>query len=268
MEILIIGITYNSDEALSDYLDSIETALQHCNDVVVDFVVGDNGDKPFHLKHQKYSFSISIQKFDNIGYLGAAQKILKNTEITSYDYVIISNVDLLLAPNFLKTLSQIKVNQNIGWITPFIWSKYEKRNRNPFLTKRNSKFKLKILRMMYKFPIFHKLYTHSFYKRKAHISNRNIDDNCSSIIYAGHGSIFIFTKEFIEKTRDYFNYPIFLYGEECFAAELCLANDLQVLYLPKLKVESIDHVSTGQMKSKAYYQCNHDAMDYILKNFY
>jgi len=55
-------------------------------------------------------------------------------------------------------------------------------------------------------------------------------------IYAGHGSIMIFTKAFMMKNLD-LEFPAFMYGEEIFFAELVRLSHLETIYVPNIYVE-------------------------------
>lgn len=250
-----------------EYLKSIEGALDNCDNVDLTIAIGDNGNDRFELGNIKSNCNISIYQFDNIGYLGAAFKILNNLKYSIFDFVIISNVDVYLDKQFLFNLKREKVGNTIGWICPKIWSETEHRNRNPFLYSRNSRLKINFLRLLYHYPLLHKIYTETIYKRKKY-SFLRIEEDSQKQIYAGHGSIFILTKYFLQNVKETFHYPIFLYGEECYFAELCRFYHMKVVYCPTLKVTTRDHVSTSKMLAKHYYTCNYEAMTYLLKKFY
>ena len=60
-------------------------------------------------------------------------------DLSIYDYVAISNVDLLLKDDFLTQLSNLYVDKDIAWLAPKIWSNKEYRDRNPKIINRYSK---------------------------------------------------------------------------------------------------------------------------------
>ena len=64
------------------------------------------------------------------------------------------------------------------------------------------------------------------------------------------------------------DYPCFLFGEEIYLAEHLRKRGLKTYYDPNLKVYDSDHVSTGKMKSKAYYQYNYKSIDMLLKEYF
>ena len=115
---------------------------------------------------------------------------------------------------------------------------------------------------MYKFPILFYLYTATAYKRKKLAPHYDEMD-----IYAGHGSFMLLTRSFFRK-YDKIEYPIFLFGEELYLAELVRKEGMRVRYMPNLKVEDNEHVSTSKMKKKFYFKCNTESIKYILETFY
>lgn len=262
MRILIVAISYNSNEALNRYLNSIEIAMENNSDIQLKIVIGDHSESnPFYLSKDPM-FDCKVVRQENIGYLGGAAKLLTQEDVLDNDYVIISNVDVELAEDFFTQLKNKKYDCKIGWIAPMIWSTTEQRNRNPFIVKRYPLCKLRILRFLYKVYFLHKLYTMTLYKRK-----KNQIVNTAKYIYAGHGSFIILTKSFFQKISS-IDYPMFLYGEELYLAELISQNSLEVYYDESLKIKTEDHVSTGKMKSKFYYECNYRSLTYIINRFY
>ena len=80
-------------------------------------------------------------------------------------------------------------------------------------------------------------------------------------------SFIILTKAFFQNYSN-IAYPMFLYGEEIYLAELIREKFLLVYYDKDIGVKTIDHVSTGKMKSKFYYECNYKSLVYLIDKFY
>ncbi len=59
-------------------------------------------------------------------------------QISEFDFVILSNVDLTLEKNFFNNLLKLSVEKSIGWIAPRILSEKENRDRNPKILTRPS----------------------------------------------------------------------------------------------------------------------------------
>ena len=193
MKVLILAISYNSNEALNNFLDSIEIAMENNSDVDLKVIVGDHSENNCFCLSKRYNtFECNIIGQENVGYFGGIAKLLEKEEASNYDYVIISNVDVELAEDFFFRLNNKKYNCKIAWIAPLIWSISEKRNRNAFLVDRYSFCKILLLCIMYKVCFLHKLYTMTLYKTKRYRSNE------AKYIYAGHGSFIILTKAFFQ----------------------------------------------------------------------
>lgn len=264
MKILIIPVNFNSYKELDEYLESLEIASQNQNDILIDVCIADNSTEKVQICKDYYiNLNLRVYQFSNLGYFGGALSIYNAiTNLDKYDYVFISNVDVSYDKSFFSNLKNLEVNKNVGWLAPQIWSNCEGRDRNPKIITRYSYKKIKAIEIMWRFPILHRIYQSTFYKRKRNQEQINISE-----IYAGHGSFIILTKNFIKVFRK-LNYPIFLFGEELFLAELCRIEGLTVEYCPSLKVWDEEHVSTSKMKSKFYYECNHSAIKYIISHFY
>lgn len=263
--IILICVNYNTYDELSCYLRSIEVSYKHnSSSINLKVIVADNSDKKLQIENQNNSFELEqVYTDNNLGYFGAISYAIKKSKVTlsTYDYILFSNVDLEISENFFEKL--VSINLDAGCLAPSIITKEEQINRNPKILQRYSIKKLKILKLMYKFPLLYKLYTRFFYKsRRKKIDSKNIE-----AIYAAHGSFMIFTKKFSEFLQT-MNYPVFLFGEEIFIAENLRKLDLKTIYCPSLLIYDKDHASTSKMKNKFYYKCNYDALKYIIKEFY
>lgn len=265
MKILIICVNYNSYHELDLFLDSINIAASKIpNDVKVDVIIVDNSSISKEINFEGFKFiNIGITKLNNVGYLIGAQTVInKNPQILDYDYVAISNVDIVMAEDFFINLEKCKIQNNIAWIAPKIFSRLENRNRNPKVLSRYSKKKLLLLYYMYRIPLLFYIYSSTAYKRK---KRQPIYPEMD--IYAGHGSFMLLTHSFFESYKK-IEYPIFLFGEELYLAELIMKKGKKVHYIPSLILEDNEHVSTSTLKKKSFFKFNCDSIKYILDTFY
>lgn len=262
--IAIFCVNYNSYKELYHYLDSICVAAKEAEDAMkVDCFVADNTDQqPQDISYETHQIQIQVFPFhQNHGYFGAIGKMMQQVDTTVYDYCIISNVDLILDKDMLVMLAEYPHEDTIGWIAPQIWSQKENRDRNPKILSRYPLSKLKKLQTLFKYPLLYALYTRTLYRRK------KFQSHSAGEIYAGHGSFIILTQKFMEKCGPV-DYPIFLFCEEIYLAEMCRQHQLTVEYLPTLKVNDMEHASTGHMPSRPYCRQNYDAISYIISRFY
>ena len=264
---LIACVTYNSYIELERYIKSIDLAAAEVKGIwSVDVCIADNTTENIQEPMLKPDSIDSLRYFsfkENLGYFGAAQKVLDQTDdLQQYDIVTISNVDLEMPRDFFLRLDNLQVESTTGWIANSILSGYENRDRNPKIVARYTEKRLKQLRLLFRFPILHQLYTKTLYRRK------KINQKKQSMpIYAGHGSFIMLTKAFF-KNNPHLDYPMFLFCEEIYLAELCRKSNLEVIYKPEICVRDTEHCSTGKMRKSSYYRYNYDSINYILKTFY
>lgn len=262
-ELLLVCVNFNSYNELDAYLKSVCISLENSVATNLTVYVADNSTSYHEININSYpNLSIQQVSFNNIGYIGAAQSVINNMiEIQKYDYIIISNVDLLMSKSFIGQLEALRLPENVGWIAPSIKSLHIGRDKNPSVFRRYPKWKLLTLRITYNrwiLPLYEKLYYNSKHK---HVRFQEQD------IYAGHGSFFVFTKSFM-RAYPKLDYPIFLYGEELYFAELNRKAGLIVRYMPSLVINDFEHVSTSLIKRDTYYKYNQEAINYILERFY
>ena len=145
-KILLIAVTYHSDKELQAFTESIRHAAERVKGKMeVDIEVADNGQ-------------------DNKGYLGGAQETY-NKKAKGYDYVSISNVDLLLKEDFFEQLLELDTT-GIGWIAPDIYTEKIMRHENPFMLNRPTKRDFRIWNIIYSSTWFYRLY-HRLYVLKS-----------------------------------------------------------------------------------------------------
>ena len=243
--IAIFCVSYHSDKERDAYLTSIEAAAKKAGEEVqVDTLVANNTEA------------------DNPGYFGAVKKLMQDVNVAEYDYAIVSNVDLTLAEDFFINLAAYDCPEDTGWIAPRIWSQLEGRDRNPQRLARPTRRKMQILKAFYQYPLLDTIYHHTAYRRKKYNTQAE-----PGTIYAGHGSLIILTKHYLQKCGK-IDYPIFLFCEELFLAENCRQAGLTVRYEPSIQVNDKEHVSIGKMPHSVYCQHNLKAMNYIIKKFF
>lgn len=268
MKTVIFCVNYNSYKELDGYLHTIEAAHKASgsgNSVVV--IVADNTEHP---ENYSYKGDLDVRIYPtnaNLGYFGGITFAIEKfgLQVSDFDFSIISNVDLLLPEDFFKKLYTERIDKGIGCIAPSIISNGEGVNRNPKVLTRYSAKELKILRLMFQFPVLWKTYNTLIHgKRREKVQNENTVER---EIYAAHGSFMLFTKavsDFLQNMR----FPSFMFCEELFIAENLRNLGLKTLFMPQLVVNDIDHVSTSKMKSSFYFKCNYESLNMILKEYY
>lgn len=269
--ILISCVNFNTYKVLIGYLNSIEIAAQtsHNRYKVVVTVVDNSVEKYEFINNTYNNFDLKVFPFHkNLGYMGGAVKSLVELGkdfVSQFDFIIISNVDITIAEDFFEKLISIDA-KGIGWIAPSIFRVNNKlSNENPFLKRKPSKRKIDLYIFMYSHPWLYTLYNKLYIgtrKVKAALEIENEVD-----IFAGMGSIFIFTTELVKKTYPLF-FPSFMYGEELYYGELVKQNHLRVVFKPEIKVYDIGGVSTGSLGYKSKCRMNSESLSIISRFMY
>ena len=267
MKTIIVCVNYNSYEELDNYIQSIEQAVQKFGKGEVSVIVVDNSDPIKEYTHNGGVKVLQYKTKQNLGYFGGISYGIKESKenLEDYDFIIISNVDLLMPEDFFEKLYAEQYVSNIGCIAPSIISKSEGNNRNPKVLYRYSATKLKVLRLLFKYPVL--WYTYNKFLHRARRKKVESKKQENQDIYAAHGSFMIFTNKaanFLENMK----FPTFMFCEELFVAENLLQKKLRTVYRPSICINDIDHVSTSKMKSKFYFNCNYESLDMILKEYY
>jgi len=268
-KILIIAINYNSYDKLDSYLESIVNSIKQCSiESMCNVQIVDNSTPHKNFDYYKYSInnklSINFEQSENLGYFGSALKQYNQFSHFVYDYVCISNVDLVVKHDFFDKLCSLTIEDNVAWIAPSIYSNYEDRDKNPQRIFRCSKNKLKLLYLLYTFPMMEVFYSKFLYPK---LNKNKNTENVYKQIYCGHGSFIILTKEFIKKNPE-MHFPCFLFGEELFLGEIIRNEGLKVIYESSLKIFDDEHVSTSKLPSRNYYKYNRTSISWILRTFY
>lgn len=261
--IALFCVNYNSYNYLDGFLKSLEAAMCPCTEKVnLDVCIADNTDKNWNdITFRSSVMNVIVFPFhENLGYFGAIHKMQQETP-QNYDFSILCNVDVTVEKDFFHKLANYQPTKDEGWITPAIISVEDGCDLSPQATTRYSRKKLSVLHLFYTHPFLLRLYEKTFYKIKRSKSHP------ASTVYAGHGSFIILTREFFNRCG-LIDYPVFLYGEEIYLGEMCYRHQLAVNYYPDIVVHDTGRVSTGKMKRSHYYQCNAEAIDYLIHTFY
>ena len=263
MRIAIYCVNYHSCDRLVNYLASIDQAVKNAQgEVAVEVIAVDNSVPAEVISYAPEGFVLhTLASGENKGYFGAVRLGMEQFSPMTYDYVIISNVDVVMDKAFFSQLMGTAVDDKTGWIAPQIYSDAEHRDRNPKIMRRYAKRKLQVLKIKFRFPLVNWIYNHTLYKSKKLMSHERGE------IYAGHGSFIILTKRYFEACG-IINYPVFLFCEEIYLGEECQQHGLKVIYEPGIRVNDAEHASTGTFRRSKYCQYNYQALSYILKTYY
>lgn len=246
MKVLHIVVDYKSKTEVLNFIDTIDRAVTSNSIDYLDYslVVLCNSGIEDYIDFDSSKLSVDpkfIDTSDNIGYLPTVSRYLFKSvdNIDDFDYIIFSNVDMLLDSSFFVELNSLSSNADI--IAPCIVTS-EGGYQNPFMSNRPSKPSLKFLRFVLSYDLIFYLYSKVSYF-KSNLFKYSSPVNKDSSIYAPHGSMVILSPTYFKGCD--LDHGLFLYGEELYIAESCYKNNKSVLYVPKLKVIHCEHRSTS-----------------------
>lgn len=266
-------VCYNDYENTKRLLNSISIAYSREKNLELNVILSDNSDKNEEIEFDSnsYKYNFIWLKNDNVGYFPAFSKAVQSVrhDISYYDYIMVSNVDLAVDEYFFNDLVKFKCPKDVGVIAPNIISESDGRNLNPKIAKPISSFKLKVNKLIFSSFLF---YPHSLASRlKNKLKSKKKPEINSqdkpSFIYAPHGSFIIFTNNYFKKEASYI-YPRFLFGEEIFVAEECKLKNLKIIYVQTIKIYDKEHVSTSALRSNFLAQEHIKSFDYLLKKYF
>ena len=246
--VMVFCVNYHSYDYLRTFMQSVEQAAAVAQGLCsVTLCVGDNTTDHWEEIPTSLTPHCTLRTFPyhrNLGYLGCALKMMAEVgwnTVGKADYCIISNVDLTLREDFLQILATTEWPDDAGWLAPDIYTARLDHHDNPFQTHRPRRRDFLRWRLLYSSPILYRLLEKVYQIRK---KRQSVPTEQQSI-YAGHGSLMVFTKSFISRHPN-LRFPAFMYGEELFLGELISRDALRTYYTPSLHVSNVGRVSTGK----------------------
>jgi GT2 family glycosyltransferase len=255
--VLLICVKYGSDAETAQYLESLRK-LQGQRDLQV--LVVDNGVDAGPPEPRAESNFTLARAQENLGYFGGARHGLSLylREHPLPDWVIVSNVDLLIADvQFLEKLALLRARPRLGMVAPSIRSALTGRDQNPFMRRRPSALRMHSYKWIYRSWLAlnaYELASAAFHKIRSAFRGRprsgtGLREKSGETIYAPHGSFLIFSSEYF-RAGGSLEFPCFLFGEEVYLAETLRKLGLDAVYEPSLEVVHQEHKSTRLVKSR------------------
>lgn len=280
MNICLIAVCHNTYQQTLKYLFSLDKAIRNTG-ISLDVFLVDNSieveiDMVNKIKSLIVDFRIHYVASENLGYFPSVIAAIKSQkiELVSYNFLMISNVDLTVSIDFFSEIKMLPMDETIGSYAPSIVSKKMNHDQNPKITIRPSRFKLKFNRFLFRSRFTYWFLTRANklrlklreIRKLPNLSSSSSEDRDKRKIYASHGSFFILTHMFLKKVSE-LNYPVFLFGEEIYIAETSRNLNLDIIYVPNLLVFDSEHASTSKMEIDTYRSYNEKALTYLLEKF-
>ncbi|MGP3789244.1 glycosyltransferase family 2 protein [Pseudomonas sp. B392_1p] len=280
MKICLVPVCYNAYNDALRFLQSVDRAYRACPNLILDVVLADNSTILPEQDVSSWQFGYSFQclKNGNVGYYPAFNKALASLHngVEDYDFVVVCNVDLIVADDFFSALMAYPVASETGLIAPSIISDKDGRDLNPKIIRRPSVRKIKFMRYICSsvtfFRWYQKLarmreYARSRVQRRARVSSNKLERSHKKLMYGAHGSFMIFSRNYFANGGSV-AYPRFLFGEEVFVAEQLRMHGLNIEHVPSVRIFDKEHASTSQANFAFICAENKKSYDYLYSNFY
>lgn len=247
--IYIITVNYKQEK----FLNKIISIVNNRQDTVL--VVVDNSKSTSKISQLKNIECIIPDK--NIGYLSGLSLGIEQTQIEANDIIVLCNPDITFNNNFLDELNNLNHFNDNDLIAPSIINSNQN-NQNPNRIKSFSR--IEILFYDIEFYSFFSFIIIRYLKRIIkkvfslfRISNKSSFSKSSYEIFLPHGSCMILKGAFFEK-KPYFDYDVFLWGEEAIIADKVRKKGGKVIFQPNLKVEHINHTAVKSINNYKKYK--------------
>ncbi len=227
-----------------------------CNSIIcTEKKLRDNGIECFKV----YNYG------ENIGYLNAMLKVIKEIDVSQYDYIILSNTDIHYeSEDFFPALSLKKYQEGIGCIAPCVFAPQSNSYSNPHYSERISKKKLERNVKIFNHPLLAKIYLKL---SDIKVRSTRAEKRSSCFVYSPHGCYMIFTRTFIERIIGY-EYGVKLYSEESAIGELLIRNNMKCYYDDSICVTHQESSVTGTIDYRKRFSAWKESIQYILSEFY
>jgi GT2 family glycosyltransferase len=279
MKICIVPICFNAHDDALRLLDSVDLAYRASSGIDLKVILSDNSTiaPSLEISHKQYAYSFQHLRNENIGYFPAFNKALSTIKERpdAYDFVIVCNVDLVVAEDFFVMLLNQYIDSDTGVLAPGIFSDRDGRDLNPKMMRRPSLAKIQFMRFICSNVLLFRGYHRLVHLRerirsksaKKHTTNSPIGLNPKSPkMYGAHGSFLIFTRNYFLKGA-HLSYPRFLFGEEGFVAEQLRTHSLSIEHLPHIRVFDKEHASTSKAGMSFICGEHKKSYDYFYANF-
>lgn len=250
MKVAFIAVNYNNYLIT---LNNISNILSLKGDVERDIIIVDNASIEADYISLKEGWPSSnnvilVRSKKNLGYFGGLNYGLKAIDLSSYDYIVIANNDLIYRFDFLEVLASSEYQDNCMAIAPELIT-IDGRYQNPQRESKPSKLRRCGYAMRfsnYYVSIIMELLYGTLARKMIKEANR-IHERVN--IFQLTGACIILTQEFFKKCG-YLDDTVFMWGEEMLLAhQIEVANGV-ITYDPALFILHLESVSVKKIPSK------------------
>lgn len=231
-------------------------------------VISDNSDSWPEVELPPCATIVRPRK--NLGYLGGCayayeQWLAQHGSVP--EWVGVVNTDLELDRDCLRNLLASALPDRTAIVAPAVRLPDGTR-QNPYLRTRPTAARMLLMRFVFRMAWLSWLWTlmHELFRR-VRPASRVHGNPPRGPIYAPHGSIMMFTREFFAKGGR-LQFGSFMFGEELHAAEQARRLGLVVLYEPACRVLHMAHAVVGRMPSAMNRAWRAQSSDFIWSTYF
>lgn len=269
--LLLVAVNYNAAHETIEFVHTL-SELEKINQVRVVIVENSNQnsrDTKLKLNLLRILPELDfIETTENLNYFGSVNHAIDQLalNIISFDFFIISNVDILIKDStFLTKLFSFN-NPEVGIIAPTVFSIAQNTDQNPYKRLQFKKNYFYYYRFVYHHIFFTRMHEALADILRPYKKNNIASPSNSEFIYAPHGAFIIFLKAYFTAGCT-IDYGKLLFCEEIFVSEQCSKKGLKVFYEPALKVLHSEHIATGKLTSDYLRSIKLKTIKHFLKNF-
>lgn len=263
----IIFVLYNAYDAMRDFLTAQSLgAPEGLQLIIVDNTPHAQIDQAALEEFRRnLGVTVLVAEPENLGYAGAGHFAMQALpELAGYDYVALSNTDLLYnAAELQAGLHVLRRNhQGVGAIAPRLTHPDGAEKAQLHYTSAPSCSHYgRLVRIFSSYPLAlaHRIVGDA--KRLLGFSRGSKD--IPKEIFAPHGALMILTKEYFCKTHG-FRHPAFLFCEEITIGAECRDSGLKAIYEPSLCYAHENHGTMGAIPSRQIVRYLHEAHKAVL----
>jgi len=264
---LFITVSYNNTKVTECYINSWRK-LTHSEENFL--IIVDNSKKEDVLLQEnikQYKNIYYLRQSENKGYMAGCNfglEYAKNILGIKCDSIIYTNNDITFeTADFIERVNcKFEHALELAVIAPSIWDINENKELNPFMLKRPSLRRFKIMKAIYTLYVTAKLVD---WISKHRPRKKKILPSPETAIYAPHGSIFILRGSLFYDYAPDDSY--FLYGEEISVAEQCVVMNKKIEIDSNIIIYHHSHATTGGGLSLFTYKAKKNAINYLMTRY-
>jgi len=270
MRVLYVAINYRTPEHVRGFVDCFRSPPDGTRVLIVDNTEPALRTPP-NLSSDQAKWVACIPSPGNLGYFGGARFGLEKAlaDGCSPDWIVVSNVDVRLGPSEVHRSLRARQGRTSGVIAPSIVSTSTGAQLNPFMVNRPTVLRMHLYKVLFRSYWGYATYStlSTLARRLKRSGDKESAPSADMQIYAPHGSLIIFSREFFDRGGS-LAHPPFLYGEEITIGERARSLGLPVEFVPSIKVEHEEHASMSRLPGRAQHKFISEAATHVANTYF